>query len=116
MPKKKHKTPAKLDHLFERDVIDEDDYRDFWDGYWKSRNRDRYVDEWIGEEEEEETVVVTVVPRAEAPPQRSGKPTKSLRKAKQDAKRIGGYIVRRNKNGRFSKRGKTYQAIRRRKK
>lgn len=115
MPKKKHKTPPNMDHLFDRDLISEADYRDFWDGYWKARDKDQYIEDWIGEEEEEEPErEITPPPPIEKPKPHRGKTARKT--AEREARKIGGYVVRRDARGRYSKRGHTFQAIRRRKK
>lgn len=108
MPKKKGKgTPPELDFLFERDLIEEDDYREFW-GRWGKANkkeRDRIINSYLEEEAEEdqEEPIAGII-------------TKNKKLAKDQARIINGYVVRRTSNGRFSKRGHFYQAIRRRRK
>jgi hypothetical protein len=103
--KKKHKTPAHLDHLFSRHLIGEDEYREFWSKYWPGSNEERK--KWIDFYTKEDVEIEEPVSR---------KPTHDRKEAERQAKAIGGYVARRNKNGRFSKRGKIYQAIRRRRK
>lgn len=110
MGKKKggHSTPPDLDYLFRREIIDEEDYTEFWEGYWdetRSRDKERYVDEFISSLQME-------LPIKERP---SGTVTKSIKRAREQAKEIGGIVIRRTKDGRFSKRGRYYQAIARRK-
>lgn len=108
MPKKKHDTPEHLDHLFERDIITEDMYRDFWVEWWQSSSSEQneMIQFYTGEEENEPQFVGGL----EHP-----LPTISRAEAERQAKVIGGYVARRNSRGRFSKRGKIYQAIRRKK-
>lgn len=109
MAKKKHKTPKGLDYLFERHVINKKQYADFWDGYWGEhgkRNRNRYVDRFVSD-------IQIEIP---FPKRRSGTLTTSRATAEDQAKQIGGYVVRRNSKGRFSRTGSRYQAVVRRKK
>jgi transcription initiation factor TFIIIB Brf1 subunit/transcription initiation factor TFIIB len=109
MAKSKHKTPKHLDHLFERKVVTKQNYADFWEGYWgnkRSRDRDLYVDKFISD-------LQLDFPIKE---KRSENITTSLRAAKQQAKEIGGYVVRRNKKGQFSRTGRHYQAVARKQK
>lgn len=109
MTRKKHKTPEKLDYLFERRLISKKQYSDFWEGYWGehgARERNRFVDNFVSELQEE-------LPLGK---KRSGTVTISIEAAKKQAKEIGGFVVRRNTKGRFSKTGHRYQAIVRRKK
>jgi hypothetical protein len=107
MAKKRKQTPARLDHLFSRHVIEESEYRSFWPQWWAAESEDErqelidfYSGDEHGEEEEEEE------PEHFAP-------TKIRKTAEQQAKKIGGYVARRTASGKFSKRGKLYQAIRR---
>lgn len=92
-------TPPKLDHLFQRHVIEESDYRKFWPRYWKAADaieRAKVVAEYTG----------------------AALPTKSKTQAIEDAARLAEnvgtkYTVRRrNKRGQFSKRGRIFQAVR----
>jgi hypothetical protein len=104
MAKKKHKTPEKLDYLFERRLVTKATYKEFWSGYWGesgSRNRSRFVDNFVSELQ------------GELPLKRrsSGTITISIKAAREQAQEIGGYVVRRNAKGRFSKTGHRYQAI-----
>ncbi len=104
-------TPDDLDYLFERDIIDEEDYVDFWASYWKrdEAGREELVNEYLniaaiaeGEQGEGGTSL-----------QLSGVVTQVKQTAIDQAASIGGYVVRRDKRGRFSKRGHYFQAIRR---
>lgn len=104
MARKKHKTPKRLDYLFDRKVIGKKQYRDFWDGYWKeerSRDREKYVNTFVSD-------LQLSLPASR---RNSGTLTISVNEAKRQAEEIGGIVVRRNKAGRFSKSGATYQAI-----
>lgn len=112
MAKKKHETPEHLDYLFERHIIEEESYGDFWERYWSGNARERrdLEQEYIESAAEE-------LPEPEkAERLSSGKVTRSKAEAGRQAKAIGGYVIRRNAKGQFSARGKHYQAIRRRKK
>lgn len=108
MAKKKHKTPPDLDHLFSRHVITEDMYSDFWSEWWKTKPSGRQaLLNFYMEEGEPEYIADTL---------KHPEPTQFREEAERQAKAIGGYVARRNSRGRFSKTGRTYQAIRRRKK
>lgn len=110
MPKKgkgKKSTPPELDFIFDRELLDEDQYRDFWANWWKSdkQQKEALIDKFSREVEE---------------PLKGGdvlpikfKPTIDKEEAEKQAKTINGYIVRRDKNGRFNKRGRHYQAVKR---
>jgi hypothetical protein len=108
MGKEKGKgTPDELDYLFERDIIDEEDYVYFWRNYWRrgESGRQSLINEFLeranelDSEEQGELSLAGVV-------------TKNKADAIRQAKSIGGRVVRRNKRGQFSKRGRSYQAIR----
>lgn len=102
MARKKHKTPEKLDYLFERRLITKSQYAEFWGGYWEEKrqhDKDKFIDNFISDLLEEENV--------------SGGMTLHIEAAKEQAEKIGGYVVRRNKQGRFSKTGKRFQAVKR---
>jgi hypothetical protein len=108
MPKKgKKSTPPELDFIFDRELIEEDDYRDFWGRWGKANKRERedIINSYLEEEAEQDS---------EEP--LTGIVTKNRLLARNQAEIIGGYVARRNKSGRFSKRGHFYQAIRRRRK
>lgn len=77
--------------MFDRSIVSENDYAEFWHGYWKSENKDEFINAWLG------------------------MVTKNRAEADARAKAIGGYVVRRNKRGQFSKRGRFYHVVRRRK-
>jgi hypothetical protein len=104
---KKKSTPPELDFLFDRDIISEDDYGGFWQQWWKAdKERQReIIDGYLKEEMEE----------APGAPQ-VGSLTKDKKLAEFQAKLLNGYVVRRNKKGQFSKRGKIFQAMKPRRK
>jgi hypothetical protein len=78
-------------------------YEDFWSGYWKKGvHRDKYVERYIGSIEE-----------GGPPASKVGIMTVVKGTAEFQAKLIGGYVVRRDKRGRFSKRGTRFQAVKR---
>lgn len=98
-PGGKHRTPKHIDHLFQREVIPEAEYKEFWPRFWKAdnaREQKRVVADFSG---------ASVV-------------TKNKAEAEADAKRLSDElgerftVRRRDKRGRFSKRGKHFQAIR----
>lgn len=115
--KGKRSTPTELDPLFSRGTISEDMYADFWSQWWKLRSQDSkdelirfYMQESIEErvaEAIEEGEGVATLPL-------HGNITKKRKEAERQAEIIGGYVARRNKRGQFSKRGRFYQAIKRR--
>lgn len=97
------KTPKELDYIFERHLVKESDYAEFWRRWWE--------DEEIAEEYLDETgKEVEFVDRE---PISSYAVTRVKKTAEWQAKLLGGYVIRRNKQGKFSKRGKFYQAVRR---
>lgn len=106
MPRKKgkHSTPAELDFLFDRDIISEDDYGDFWKKWWRSSKKERedIANSYIIQESKDEPQLPL-----------KGVITKRRVDAESLAKTIGGYVVRRDSKGRFSSRGRHYQAIKR---
>jgi hypothetical protein len=105
---KRKKTPPELDHLFERDIIDEEDYRTFWPEYWKAktkRQRDDVVREWTDLAAESGQPVVGVVSRNRLDAERQAQSLNDLGD-------VAYKVVRRNAKGQFSKRGTYYQAVR----
>ena len=103
--KGKKSTPPGLDHLFKRHIINEAEYRSFWPAWWEATTddeRQELIEFYSGDEEEEEEK-----------PKKHYAPTKVRKTAEKQAREIGGYVVRRNSKGQFSKRGKIFQAIRR---
>jgi hypothetical protein len=110
MTKKKHVTPEHLDHLFKRKVIKKSQYEDFWEGYWsekRERDKIRYTDRFVSE------LQIELPYEKQA---HSGTITWSIKAAREQAKQIGGYVMRVTKRGKPSKRGKFYRAIVRRRK
>ena len=110
MPKKGKKgTPPELDFIFDRHLIDEDQYRDFWGNWFKisSEERKKLISKF--EEDLYETEEEKEAPKKPT----TGTITKNRKLAEQQALAIGGYVARRNAKGQFSKRGRNYQAIRR---
>lgn len=99
---RKRKTPEVLDFYFDRDVISEADYRDFWPRWWKGSGQQR-------REIIRELDLAVEASKVEQFP--TFYVTRSLARAKEDAKRVGGYVVRRDKSGRFNSRGRFYQVI-----
>lgn len=107
MPKKSKKaTPPELDFIFQRELLAEKDYGEFWGRWGKAnkREKERIVNEYLGEEAEETDDTI------------SAPVTRNKKTAKFQAEVIGGRVARRNKRGQFSKRGTFYQAIRYRRK
>ncbi len=106
MAKKKHKTPPGLDHLFERRVISEREYGAFWRRYWRGDAQERraLVTETIAQVARQGRPVVGVVTRNRADAARQAQALSDL--GTQQYR-----VVRRNANGRFSKRGTFYQAV-----
>jgi hypothetical protein len=106
-------TPDDIDYLFERDIIDEEDYAEFWSEYWRldKVGRDLLVSEFIeraGEErdEEDEAPISGTVVNSKLAAARQINAFSKLTHQKY-------VIVRRDKRGRFSKRGRRFQAVRR---
>jgi hypothetical protein len=109
---KKRGTPDNIDYLFERDIVNEEDYVDFWSEYWQRNKKGRrdlekeYVDRYNQTEAEfgKQGKAETIVYRNQAEATRQADSLNDLG--------IGKYRVsRRNAYGRFSKRGTYYQAI-----
>jgi hypothetical protein len=100
-------TPDELDYLFERDIIDEEDYVYFWRNYWKrgESGRQSLINEFLDMASESESTLGNEGKLA-------GVVTKNKAAAIRQAKSIGGKVVRRNKRGQFHKRGRSYQAVR----
>jgi hypothetical protein len=109
-------TPDELDYLFERDIIDEEDYVSFWRDYWRldkegdKEGQQSLVNDYISiaqmsfdglEDDEDE----------DTRPRIAGVVTKNKSDAQEQARIIGGKVVRRDRKGRFSKRGRRYQAV-----
>jgi predicted urease superfamily metal-dependent hydrolase len=105
---KRKGTPDDLDYLFERNVIDEDDYAAFWAEYWAApskKAKDAVVREWTEIAADlDNPVSVGVVTRNKAD---AAKQAQSLN----DLGNVAYKVVRRNARGQFSKRGTYYQAV-----
>jgi hypothetical protein len=103
---KKHETPPELDYLFERDIVDEEDYGSFWEDWYGAKNKSEkqnVINDWLelaAKDEEKNTKEI------------AGVVTRNRKDAERQAKSINGRIVRRNAKGRFSRTGKSFQAIR----
>lgn len=106
---KKKGTPEALDYLFERDIIQEEDYISFWRDYWKltEHGRKELINDYISMASEHADQLNIPI---------AGVITKNKRDAVKQAKLINGKVVRRDKRGKFSKRGTRYQAVRHSKK
>lgn len=108
--KKKHKTPPGLDYLFERHIITKASYQTFWEGYWgnkRQRDRESFVDHYVSDLQQE----LPFDKRAQM-----GTITAIRSHAKEQAQRIGGYVIRCTKRGKPSRYGKYFRAIRKGKK
>lgn len=107
MIRRRKKTPENLDFAFSRELIDEASYKEFWPRWWGASER-----------EQEEIVRELLEQGVSADPELplKGNVTVVRKTAEEQAKAIGGYVVRRTKSGRFSKRGSRFQAIRKGKK
>jgi hypothetical protein len=105
---KRKGTPDDLDYLFERDVIDEDDYAAFWEEYWAAKSKadkDAVVREWVEIAADlDNPVSVGVIYRNKSD---AIKQAESLN----DLGNVEYKVVRRNAMGRFSSRGTYYQAV-----
>jgi hypothetical protein len=84
-------------------------YQDFWEGYWEEKrlrhSEQKYVDLFVSANQ------------LELPFQKrtkSGSITFSKASAQEQAKIIGGYVIRVTKSGRPSRHGRYYRAIKRR--
>lgn len=104
---KKRKTPSELDYLFEREIIDEEDYVYFWSNYWRRNpsGQQSLINEFLELAEE------FGIQGGKGGENLAGVVTKNKRDAIKQAEIINGRVVRRNKRGQFSKRGRYYQAI-----
>lgn len=108
MGKRKNTTPDDIDYLFERDIIDEEDYVEFWQEYWKrdAKGRKDLVQEFIeraGEQGSDASLGVVY---------RSYNDAKRQKEALEDMGASRYYVARRTAQGKFSKRGTYFQAIR----
>jgi hypothetical protein len=108
-------TPDELDYLFERDIIDEEDYVSFWKSYWKldrEGNKQGQLELINDYTEIAELARQDMTPEEqEELPRIAGVVTTNISDAREQARIIGGIVVRRDKRGRFSKRGSRYQAV-----
>lgn len=108
MGKRKKETPEHLDYLFEREILQEEDYPDFWQEYWKL---DRQGDKQ-GQKDLENQYLQLALEFGDTDTKLAGVVTKFKSDAVAQATAIKGRVVRRNAKGQFSKRGHYYQAIR----
>jgi hypothetical protein len=101
--KARKKTPENLDFAFERKLVGEVEYKEFWPRWWGANKSEQQeiIDELLA-------IAVDDAPTLPL----SGTVTKVRKTAEEQAKLIDGYVARRKKNGQFSKRGSLYQAIR----
>jgi len=85
-------------------------YENFWEGYWEEKrlrhSEQKYVDLFISANQLE----LPFKKRTQ-----SGSITFSRSAAQEQAKIIGGYVIRVTKTGRPSRRGRFYRAIKRKK-
>ena len=104
MSKKKeaHITPGDLDFIFDRSLVDEDEYGEFWAEWWIASPEDR--EKIIDKFSKKKRIELPALPK-------KGKLTKSRKVAEREAKAIGGYVVRRDRFGKYNRRGRTFQAI-----
>jgi hypothetical protein len=108
---KRKGTPEDLDYLFERDIVDEEDYREFWSEYWQRDAKGRrelekeYVDRYNEIESDlgDQTIGVVYRNRKEAEQQAQALSEMGTTEYR---------VTRRNARGQFSKRGTYYQAVR----
>lgn len=104
--KSKKGTPEGVDELINRrEIIGEEAYTN----YWKRLNRARRESQ--SRFEQEGQLILAELLRERSSPIFKGKGARE--RAIEERKRGGGYIVKRDASGRFSKRGRTYQVIRR---
>jgi hypothetical protein len=106
--RKKHETPEHLDHLFHRATISRSMYAEFWEGYWRNkelrRSEQRFVDDFVSRNQ----LYLPFKKRTH-----TGSITFSKKAAREQARIIGGYVIRVTKTGKPSKHGRYYRAIRR---
>lgn len=108
MARKRHKTPEELDAYFDRGVVLESEYGAFWKA-WHGASRPkrlRMMEELDLRIEEREGRRQRGGQRVKAPP-----PTSAKVMAERQAAALGGYVVRRDRFGKFSKRGRSYQVV-----
>jgi hypothetical protein len=104
---KKRGTPPELDYLFERQIIDPENYVDFWVAYKRKgitkSEQQEIVDGYVALAEEAEGDEELQAPLAHVV-------TRNRADAEKQAMRTGGRVQRRNAKGQFSSRG-TYYTI-----
>jgi len=102
MKKRTHITPSELDFAFERGLITEEDYSEFWPEWWYASQpkRTKIINRLLSEK-----IELPVLPKR-------GKLTKSRKVAEREAKQMGGRVVRKDRFGKFNSRGRTFQAVR----
>jgi hypothetical protein len=105
-------TPDDLDWLFDRDIVDEEEYGNFWSEYWSGNQKERdaliqrYVDA-AGESGLATTISLGAVYKND--PIAAAQQAQAL----SETTDITYKVVRRNARGQFSKRGHFYQAVKR---
>jgi hypothetical protein len=104
--KGKKSTPEGLDFLFRRKLISEDQYGEFWKEWWDSNKR------------EQQTIINRYIEEEGEKPKETGigQLTSDKKLAEFQARLLGGYVIRRDRTGKFSKRGKIFQAIKQKRK
>lgn len=114
--KGKKTTPPGLDKYFQRQLIKESQYKEFWPKYWKAKKigaEDSVINRWFPEKKEPGAVLPKPERIIYAAPIRKtvASAERELRKAeKQTGEKF--HLVRRDRFGRFNSRGRSYQAIR----
>src|ERR1700686_5109072 len=98
------KTPAELDFLFDRHLVTEDQYKEFWPRWWNASEstKEDIINEYLEEAREESPFLPL-----------KGIVTQDREVAERQATTISGYVVRRDRTGRFNRKGRFYQAIKR---
>jgi hypothetical protein len=102
-------TPDDLDWLFDRDIIDEEDYVEFWRDYWKSspKQREQLIQEYVDRAAESDSgVSVGIVTKNKSDAEKQAQALSELGNVEYK-------VIRRNARGQFSKRGHYYQAVKR---
>jgi hypothetical protein len=108
---KRKSTPEELDYLFERGVIDEEDYVEFWLDYWEAdaSGRQDIVDYYTAlaasDDNADNVPSVGVVTKVKTD---AIKQAQALSETTDRAYKV----ARRNARGQFSTRGHYYQAVR----
>ena len=111
--KGKKGTPAELDFLFRRQLISENDYRHFWRDWHRSNRSEKQ--EIINEYKQQFDEIAKLEKKYIKHKGKiyTGKEARS--KAEKEAKKTSGYIVRRDRFGRFNSHGKSFLVINRKK-